>query len=66
MEQFVSPAEAAFALGISRTTLVRMIHDGTLPAVQLGPRLLRIPRASIDKLLQRSAVVAGVGQDGAA
>jgi len=46
----MSVDEAARALQISRNTAFSRIHDGSLPAIRLGRRLL-VPRRSIDEML---------------
>jgi excisionase family DNA binding protein len=40
---FLSPAEAAATLGVSRYTVYRLIRNGVLPSVRVGGQL-RIPR----------------------
>ncbi len=39
----VGPKEAAEMLGISRSVVLRLVESGELPAVQFGPRRVRIP-----------------------
>ena len=41
--QYVTPAEIADELRITRMTVHRMIKRGELPALILGPRTYRIP-----------------------
>ena len=45
-------AEAAERIGVSENTLRRRIADGSLPAVRVGPRLIRIDRRDTDALLR--------------
>jgi excisionase family DNA binding protein len=45
---FLSPAEIAQELGISSTTVLRMIHNGELPAIRVSERIYRIPAASFE------------------
>lgn len=45
-----SPCEAAHYLGISRGLCYRLIHDGTIPAVRFGRRLV-IPVAALEAIL---------------
>jgi excisionase family DNA binding protein len=40
---FLSPAEAAATLGVSRYTVYRLIRSGQLPSVRVGGQL-RIPK----------------------
>ncbi len=50
---FLSPAEAAELLGVSRTTIVRRIESGELEALQTSPRRgrYRIPRGALERYL---------------
>jgi len=45
------PAEAARALGCSRTRVYELINTGDLPHVRLGGTSIRIPRVAIDRLI---------------
>ncbi len=47
-KQFLSPAEIAQELGVSSTTVLRMIHSGELPAILVSERIYRIPVASFE------------------
>lgn len=46
--------EVATMLGISRTTVFKLMADGELPRVKVGSRTL-IRAADVDALLQRKA-----------
>jgi len=46
---FYSPAEVARELDISSTTVLRLIHDGRLPAIRVSERIYRIPAASFER-----------------
>ena len=63
--QTVSVDQAAIALGISRGSAYRAAHDGTLPTVRIGRRLL-VQRAALERLLteepKRLAATAGEGE----
>jgi excisionase family DNA binding protein len=52
--EYLTPAEAAILLRTSRKHIYALIADGTLPAIRLGQRFMRIRRADIDAL--RTAV----------
>jgi excisionase family DNA binding protein len=52
---FLSPAEAATMLGVSRLTIYRLIHNGQLPSVRVGGQY-RLPRRA---LVQRLAETRG-------
>jgi excisionase family DNA binding protein len=47
---FLSPAEAADVLGVSRFTVYRLVRDATLPAVRVGGQL-RLPRRALAQRL---------------
>lgn len=47
MSDLISIDEAAAHLGVSTKTVRRRISDGTLKAVRIGPRLIRIDAASL-------------------
>jgi excisionase family DNA binding protein len=46
----ITIADAAERLSVSTKTVRRYIADGTLLAVRIGPRLVRIPAASLSAL----------------
>jgi excisionase family DNA binding protein len=48
---YLSRRQTAEYLGITTKTVDRWIASGRLDAVRIGPRLLRIPVASIEALL---------------
>jgi excisionase family DNA binding protein len=48
-KQFYSPAEVARELGISSTTVLRLVHGGRLPALRVSERIYRIPAASFER-----------------
>lgn len=55
--ELLSLAEVGHRLGISRTTLWRLINSGELDTVHIGARVL-IPHASFKRFLDRVGVVA--------
>jgi excisionase family DNA binding protein len=46
--RFVTPAEAASVLRVSTDTVLRLISAGTLPAIRVSPRLIRIPAPAFE------------------
>jgi excisionase family DNA binding protein len=47
--RYLGPAEAAKELGLSKSSIYRAVHDGSLRAVQLRPHgKLHIPSAEIE------------------
>ncbi len=45
---FLSPIEVATELGVSTSTVLRLIHAGRLPAIAVSERIYRIPAASFE------------------
>lgn len=56
-ESTATTAQAADLLGVSRSTVTRLVQDGKLKAYKLNPSAvnspLRIYRTSVDRLLQQ-------------
>jgi len=50
------PGEVATRLGVGVDRIRRMVRDGELPVVKLGPRITRIPREAVDALMHPSTV----------
>ncbi len=48
---FYTPAEVAQILQVSDQTVLERIHEGSLFAVRVGPRLLRIPLGAVLQFL---------------
>ena len=48
----ISTAEAAKLLGVSMNSIRKYVEDGLIPAVRIGPRLLKFNRTDIEKLRQ--------------
>ena len=55
---FLTVAEVARIMRVSRMTVYRLVHDGKLPAVQVG-RSMRIPEEAVRDYLRDSMVQAG-------
>jgi excisionase family DNA binding protein len=49
VKQFYSPAEIARELGVSPSTVLRLVHAGRLPALRVSERIYRIPAASFER-----------------
>lgn len=56
--RFLTVAEVAEIMRVSKMTVYRMVHSGDLPAVRFG-RSYRVPEAAVAAALQRP--VADVG-----
>jgi len=51
--QFLTVAEVAETLRLSRMTVYRLVHSGELPAMRVG-RSFRVPQSAVDQLVQQS------------
>ena len=56
--RFLTVAEVASVMRVSKMTVYRLVHAGTLPAVQVG-RSFRIPEQAVTDYLRDSYVQAG-------
>jgi excisionase family DNA binding protein len=50
-----SVADAARTLGIGRDACYRLIRDGRLKTIRMGPGRIRVPRAELEAFLDREA-----------
>jgi excisionase family DNA binding protein len=53
--QFLTVAEVADLMRVSRMTVYRLVHAGDLPAVQFG-RSYRVPQSAVEVFLQQAQV----------
>ncbi|NEE00346.1 helix-turn-helix domain-containing protein [Phytoactinopolyspora halotolerans] len=53
--RFLTVAEVASVMRVSKMTVYRLVHAGTLPAVQVG-RSFRIPENAVHEYLDSSYV----------
>ncbi len=53
-EELLTPTEAAEALGLTRGTIKALIHRGRLTRVTVSPRVVFIPRTSIETYRRES------------
>ncbi|MBZ8177626.1 excisionase family DNA-binding protein [Corynebacterium poyangense] len=56
--KFVTVAEVAEAMRVSKMTVYRLVHSGTLPAVRVG-RSFRVPEQAVNDYLERSVYDVG-------
>jgi len=56
--QFLTVAEVAAAMRVSKMTVYRLVHNGELPAVRVG-RSFRVPEEAVHEYLQGSYFDAG-------
>jgi excisionase family DNA binding protein len=55
--------ETAALLQIDRATASRLIAEGRIPSVRLGPRIVRVPRALLIRQLEAEALAKLEGED---
>jgi excisionase family DNA binding protein len=55
---FLTVAEVAATMRVSKMTVYRLVHAGDLPAVRVG-RSFRVPQDAVDDYLRRSFYQAG-------
>ena len=53
--RFLTVAEVASIMRVSKMTVYRMVHAGELPAVRVG-RSFRVPQDEVDKYLRSSFI----------
>jgi excisionase family DNA binding protein len=51
--KFLTVAEVAAVMRVSKMTVYRLVHNGELPAVRVG-RSFRVPEGDVDEYLRRS------------
>jgi excisionase family DNA binding protein len=56
--RFLTVAEVATVMRVSKMTVYRLVHAGTLPAIQVG-RSFRIPEQAVQDYLRDSYIQAG-------
>ena len=49
--RFLTVAEVADMMRVSRMTVYRLVHSGDLPAIRFG-RSFRVPEAAVEEALQ--------------
>ena len=56
--RFLTVAEVATAMRVSKMTVYRLVHSGELPAVRVG-RSFRVPEGAVNDYLRKSYFQAG-------
>ena len=56
--KFLTIAEVAEIMRVSKMTVYRLVHGGELPAVRVG-RSFRVPETDVDEYLRKSFFDAG-------
>jgi excisionase family DNA binding protein len=57
--RFLTVAEVATMMRVSKMTVYRLVHGGELPAVRVG-RSFRVPEQAVNEYLQHSYVESAV------
>lgn len=60
--RYLTVAEVAELMRLSRMTVYRLVHSGELPAVQVG-RSFRVPQDALDAYLRAHSVDGGAADD---
>lgn len=50
--ELLTPVQAAEALGVSRTTITRIVQAGRLPQIEISARVRRFRREDVESLLR--------------
>ncbi|SDQ16201.1 helix-turn-helix domain-containing protein [Quadrisphaera sp. DSM 44207] len=53
--RFLTVAEVATMMRVSKMTVYRLVHSGEMPAVRVG-RSFRVPETAVDQYLQHSYI----------
>jgi excisionase family DNA binding protein len=53
--RFLTVAEVATMMRVSKMTVYRLVHSGEMPAVRVG-RSFRVPESAVEQYLQHSFV----------
>jgi excisionase family DNA binding protein len=56
--RFLTVAEVAAAMRVSKMTVYRLVHGGELPAIRVG-RSFRVPEDAVNEYLRKSFFQAG-------
>jgi len=56
--KFLTVAEVASLMRVSKMTVYRLVHDAKIPAVRVG-KSFRVPESAVHDYLQRAFVEAG-------
>ncbi len=56
--QFLTVAEVAATMRVSKMTVYRLVHSGELPAARVG-RSFRVPRSAVEDYLRNAYFDAG-------
>lgn len=57
--RFLTVAEVAAIMRVSKMTVYRLVHSGELPAVRVGGRSFRVPESAVHDYLRDAFVEAG-------
>lgn len=57
-QRFLTVAEVAAIMRVSRMTVYRMVHDGQIASIKVG-RSFRVPKSAVDSYLRAAYTEAG-------
>ncbi len=57
--RFLTVAEVASMMRVSKMTVYRLVHSGELPAVRVGERSIRVDRREVERFLKENRRVIG-------
>jgi excisionase family DNA binding protein len=55
--KYLTPKEAAAVLEVSPASVVRWVREGLIPAMRIGHRTIKIPRAAIEQIVNQNQEV---------
>jgi excisionase family DNA binding protein len=56
MGDYMTINQVADVLNVCRRSVYRWVHDGTLPAYRMGPKLVRIKREAVEQFMEAQPV----------
>ena len=56
MTKYMTTKEVAAALEVSPASIVRWVRDGVIESKRFGERIIKIPRAELERLLNEPQV----------
>jgi len=52
----LSPSEVAQLLGVSRSSVLRLIRSGALASIRVGPRTIRVSVAELERFVETRTI----------
>lgn len=60
---YITVPEAVAIYSVSRTSLYQYIHDGSIPSINLGVRLIRVSRKELEKFFPKGTLTRNLLKD---